>query len=129
MEQRGGRFCRLILGIVLLLAAVKTANDAFADHGRLRGIIGFSHACRETRQFFPGEFSLRIELIGKSNNARLIFRVEAFDLFYDLIGSHDLMLPHMAATFNRPSAGIPANHARKIRKVKIRRQRNSRQFV
>ena len=60
----------------------------------------FSHARRETRQFFAGKFSLGVELIGKSNHARLIFRGETFDLLDDLLSGHAPMLMHTAMTFN-----------------------------
>jgi hypothetical protein len=50
---------------------VEAANDAFANYRCFSGIIGFSHSRGETRQLFAGEFSFRVELIGKSNNARL----------------------------------------------------------
>src|SRR5437763_15626791 len=89
-----------MLGIVRWLAAVETANDAFSNYRCLRRIVGLRHARSEIRQFFAGKFSFRIELIGKSNNAQLIFRIETLDLFVDLFSSHDLMLPHTAATFN-----------------------------
>src|SRR5213595_2871909 len=92
--------CRRILGIVRWLAAVEAANDAFSNYRCLRRIVGLRHARSEIRQFFAGKFSLRIELIGKSNNTQLIFRIETLDLFDDLFSSHDLMLPHTAATFN-----------------------------
>ena len=79
---------------------IEAANDAFPNHRCFSGIVGLSHSRGETRQLFAGEFSFRVELIGKSNNARLIFRIESLDLFDDLISSHDLMLTHTAATFN-----------------------------
>jgi hypothetical protein len=96
-------FCRRILGIVLLLLAVEAANDAFPNYRCFSRIVGFSQARSETRQFFTGEFSFRVELIGKSNDAQLIFRIEALDLFDDLISSHDVMLPQTAPTFNLAS--------------------------
>ena len=86
--------------VVRWLAAVEAANDAFSNYRCLRRIVGLRHARSEIRQFFAGKFSFRIELIGKSNNTQLIFRIETFDLFDDLFSSHDLMLPHTAATFN-----------------------------
>jgi hypothetical protein len=42
-------------------------------------------------------------LIGKSNNAYLIFRIETLDLFDNLISSHNRMLPQTAPTFNLAS--------------------------
>ena len=86
--------------VVRWLAAVEAANDAFSNYRCLRRIVGLRHARSEIRQFFAGKFSFRIELIGKSNNTQLIFRIETLDLFDDLFSSHDLMLPHTAATFN-----------------------------
>jgi hypothetical protein len=91
---------RRILGIVRWLPAVEAANDAFSNYRCLRRIVGLRHARSEIRQFFAGEFSFRVELIGKSNDTQVIFRIETLDLFDDLFSSHDLMLPHAAATFN-----------------------------
>src|SRR6266550_4575467 len=55
----------------------------------------------------PVEFSLCVELIGKSNNARLIFRIETFDLLDDLSSGHEPILTHTAATFNLASGFLP----------------------
>jgi hypothetical protein len=100
MQRRRRKIRRRILGIVFLLPPVKSASDAFPNHRRLSRIVGLSHSRGETRQFLAGEFSFRVELIGKSNNARLIFRIESLDLLDDLISSHDLRLLHTAPTFN-----------------------------
>jgi hypothetical protein len=51
---------------------IEAANNAFSNDRCFSRIVGLSHAHRETRQFLSGEFSLGVELIGKSNNARLI---------------------------------------------------------
>jgi hypothetical protein len=40
-------------------------------------------------------------LIGKANNAQLIFRIETFDLFDNLLSSHGVILPHSTSRFNQ----------------------------
>lgn len=80
--------------------AVEAAHNAFSNYRCLGWIVGLRHAGGETREFVAREFPLRVELIGKSNDSELVFRIEAFDLLNDLFGSHDLMLPRPAATFN-----------------------------
>jgi hypothetical protein len=80
--------------------AVKTANNAFADHRGLSGITSLSHAHCEARQFFASQFSLRVELIGKSGDAQLIFRIETLDLLNDLISGYDPMSVYTAPTSN-----------------------------
>ena len=99
-QKREGNGSGGILGTLLLLSAAEAANDAFPNYCCLSWIVGLSHARSEARQFLAGEFSFRVELIGKSNDAQLIFRIETLDLFDYLSSSHDLMLTQTAPTFN-----------------------------
>src|ERR1700681_4029854 len=82
----GGRFYRRILGILLLLLPVESANDRLANHCCLNRVVCLSHSPCEARQFVSAQFSLGVELIGKTDDTQLFFWVQTSDLFDDLIG-------------------------------------------
>ena len=100
----GGRFCRRILGILLLLLPVESANDRLANHCCRNRVVCLSHSPCEARQFVSAQFSLGVELIGKTDDTQLFFWVQTSDLFDDLISSHAPIVMHKDGPGNYPRA-------------------------
>src|SRR5260370_22461759 len=84
-RDRGGRFCRWIVGIA---AAVESVNDHLANSRCFHCISRMNHSFGEARQFVSGQVSFGIELVGKVDNIQLLPGIEPLDLFHDLAGGH-----------------------------------------
>jgi len=72
----------------MLSLAVEAPDNLFADPRFFRGITRIDHAFRQRREFFAGQLSFRVQLIGETNDTDLFFGIEPFDLLNDLTRSH-----------------------------------------
>jgi hypothetical protein len=77
---------------LLFLRAAKTANDGFANGCRFNGVIGFGHARSQVRQLLTTELTLSVQLIRKTDHAKLFLGIKTFDLLDDLLRCHTSMI-------------------------------------